>query len=183
VQRLLVHGLIEVMAVGAVLWLFGFVVGGVLTAFLVSARARRVCVTLLARAAELERALAVCEAEAQAAHDRHEAELSAVRERMSMQAEHHAQQLAAAESRITLVRGDREQLRNDMKAISADVLRQTGATMTREIAAQRSADQERAAGELARRIRTSPLAPVRAGGGSGPARYVPAEWAWRSLEC
>jgi chromosome segregation ATPase len=139
------------MAVGAVLWLFGFVVGGTLSACLLLAHARRDRARIVARAAELERAIAVHDAERRASRERHEAEVSALNERLRTQAEHHAQQLAAAESRIALVRGDREQLRDEMKAISADVLRQTGATMTREIAAQRSADHERAAGEIARR--------------------------------
>jgi DNA recombination protein RmuC len=139
------------MTVGAVLWLFGFAVGGLLSAFLVSARARQYHAGLVTRAADLERSLAVHDAEMRAERERHEAALSALHERMGMQAEHHGQQLAAAESRIELVRADREQLRQETKAISADVLRQTGAAMSREIAAQRSADQERAAGELARR--------------------------------
>jgi DNA recombination protein RmuC len=147
----LVHVSIEVMAVGAVLWLFGFVVGGSLCACLLLAHARRDRARIVARAAELERAIAVHDAERRASRERHEAEISALSERLHTQAEHHAQQLAAAESRVALVRGDREQLRDEMKAISADVLRQTGATMTREIAAQRSADHERAAGEIARR--------------------------------
>jgi DNA recombination protein RmuC len=50
-----------------------------------------------------------------------------------------------------LLEASRLQLRDEMKAISTDVLRETGATLGREIAAQRTADAERAAGEMAKR--------------------------------
>ena len=50
-----------------------------------------------------------------------------------------------------LLDASRTQLRDEMKAISADVLRETGETLGREIAAQRTADAERAAGEMAKR--------------------------------
>jgi len=50
-----------------------------------------------------------------------------------------------------LLEASRAQLRDEMKSISADVLRETGETLGREIAAQRNADAERAAGEMAKR--------------------------------
>jgi DNA recombination protein RmuC len=62
---------------------------------------------------------------------------------------------AAAEStqasQRELLQANRAQLRDEMKSISADVLRETGETLGREIAAQRNADAERAAGEMAKR--------------------------------
>ena len=70
---------------------------------------------------------------------------------MATDADQHGMQLAAAEARVELVRGDREQLRRDVQAVSADVLRKTGEDLARENAAQRLADQERAAGELGKR--------------------------------
>jgi DNA recombination protein RmuC len=80
-----------------------------------------------------------------------EAELAGLNERLDAAAEQHRRELAAAEERVEVVRGDREQLRRDVQAVSADVLRKTGEALTREIAAQRLADRERAAGELGRR--------------------------------
>jgi DNA recombination protein RmuC len=50
-----------------------------------------------------------------------------------------------------LLEASRVQLRDEMKAISADVLRETGETLGREIAAQRNVDAERAAGEMQKR--------------------------------
>jgi DNA recombination protein RmuC len=80
-----------------------------------------------------------------------EAELARLNERLDGRMEQHRLELAAAQERVELVRGDREQLRRDVQAVSADVLKQTGEALTREIAAQRLADHERAAGELSRR--------------------------------
>ena len=80
-----------------------------------------------------------------------EADLARLNERLDARAEQHRVELAAAEQRVELVRGDREQLRRDVQAVSADVLKKTGEALTREIAAQRLADHERAAGELSRR--------------------------------
>ena len=59
-------------------------------------------------------------------------------------------QLAAAEARVELVRGDRGRLRRDIQAVSADVL-EAGEDLAPKNAAQRLADQERAAGELGKR--------------------------------
>ncbi|MGA2469494.1 MAG: DNA recombination protein RmuC [Solirubrobacteraceae bacterium] len=50
-----------------------------------------------------------------------------------------------------LLDATRAQLRDEMKSISADVLRETGETLGREIAAQRRVDVERAAGEMSKR--------------------------------
>jgi DNA recombination protein RmuC len=50
-----------------------------------------------------------------------------------------------------LLEANRAQLRDEMKAISADVLRETGQSLGREIAQQRNADAERAAGEMEKR--------------------------------
>ncbi len=45
----------------------------------------------------------------------------------------------------------RERLRDEMKAISADVLKQTGDSLAQRLADQRRSEEERAAGEMARR--------------------------------
>jgi DNA recombination protein RmuC len=55
------------------------------------------------------------------------------------------------ESQLRLLEASRTQLRDEMKAVSTDVLRETSEILGREIAAQRNADAERAAGEMARR--------------------------------
>jgi DNA recombination protein RmuC len=54
-------------------------------------------------------------------------------------------------SQVRLLEASRVALRDEMKAISTDVLRETSATLGREIATQRSADAERAANEMAKR--------------------------------
>jgi DNA recombination protein RmuC len=58
---------------------------------------------------------------------------------------------AAHADQRKLLEASRAQLRDEMKAISADVLRETGQSLGREIAAQRNADAERAAGEMQKR--------------------------------
>jgi DNA recombination protein RmuC len=45
----------------------------------------------------------------------------------------------------------RERMRDEMKSISADVLKQTGDSLAQRLADQRRAEEERAAGEMARR--------------------------------
>ena len=57
----------------------------------------------------------------------------------------------AHSSQLQLLEASRTQLRDEMKSISADVLRETGQSLGREIAAQRTADAERAAAEMAKR--------------------------------
>ncbi|MGA9285830.1 MAG: DNA recombination protein RmuC [Solirubrobacteraceae bacterium] len=47
--------------------------------------------------------------------------------------------------------GSRERMRDEMKSISADVLKQTGDSLAQRMADQRRAEEERAAGEMARR--------------------------------
>ncbi len=67
----------------------------------------------------------------------------------------HARQLAelraAAEEKIALVAGNREQFTEQMKAISADALRQASEQVERLATAQREADRAIAAGELGKR--------------------------------
>ena len=58
---------------------------------------------------------------------------------------------AATEEKIALVAGNREQLAEQMKAISSDTLRQVSEQMERLAAAQREADRATAAGELGKR--------------------------------
>jgi DNA recombination protein RmuC len=93
----------------------------------------------------------VHEVELRALAERHEAELARWSERMDARAEPHCLELGAAEDRVELVRGDREQLRRDVQAVSADVLKKTGEALAREIVAQRLADHERATCELTSR--------------------------------
>ncbi len=47
--------------------------------------------------------------------------------------------------------GNRERMRDEMTAISADVLKQTGDSLAQRLADQRRAEEERAAGEMAKR--------------------------------
>jgi DNA recombination protein RmuC len=49
------------------------------------------------------------------------------------------------------VRPDRERMRDELKAISVDVLAQTGDSLAQRLADQRRAEEERASGEMARR--------------------------------
>jgi DNA recombination protein RmuC len=60
-------------------------------------------------------------------------------------------QLAGSEERVRLTQASREQLREEMKAITSDVLSTTSRTLAEQVAAQRRADEQRAAGELAKR--------------------------------
>ncbi|MCL2769515.1 MAG: DNA recombination protein RmuC [Solirubrobacterales bacterium] len=50
-----------------------------------------------------------------------------------------------------LARARREQLRDELKSISVDVLRQTGDSLAQRLVDQRRAEEERATGEMARR--------------------------------
>jgi DNA recombination protein RmuC len=58
---------------------------------------------------------------------------------------------ASTEEKIALVSGNREQLAEQMKAISGDTLRQVAGQVEKLAAAQREADRATAAGELAKR--------------------------------
>jgi DNA recombination protein RmuC len=59
--------------------------------------------------------------------------------------------VAAHASQLELLEGSRNQLRDEMKGISADVLARTAESLTRELSAQRRIDGERAAGEMGQR--------------------------------
>jgi DNA recombination protein RmuC len=135
------------MAMGLVLFVLGVAVGATGVWLLM----RRHRIDLATREAEFSRSTAVREVELRAVGERHEAEVTRLQERIATDAEQHRMQLAAAEARVELVRGDREQLRRDVQAVSADVRRKTGEALARENAAQRLTDQERAAGELGKR--------------------------------
>jgi len=54
-------------------------------------------------------------------------------------------------SQLELLESSRNQLRDELKGLSADVLERTAASLAREVAAQRQADVERSAGEMSRR--------------------------------
>jgi len=78
------------------------------------------------------------------AEQRHSVELTQLQS-------HHQAQLASVREQVALVQANREQLRDELKAISADVLKATGDSLTQRFAEQRRAEQERSSGELARR--------------------------------
>lgn len=78
------------------------------------------------------------------AERRHEAELAQLHS-------HHEQQLASAKEQVDLVKANREQLRDELKSISADVLKATGESLSQRLAEQRRTEQERSTGELAKR--------------------------------
>jgi DNA recombination protein RmuC len=59
--------------------------------------------------------------------------------------------LAGATVAGALARAGRERMRDEMTAISAEVLKQTGDSLAQRLADQRRAEEERAAGEMARR--------------------------------
>jgi DNA recombination protein RmuC len=102
---------------------------------------------------EFARSTAVREVEVLALTERHDSEITRLEERLQVSAEQHRLQLAAADERVALVCGDREQLRRDVQAVSVDALKKAGETLARENAAQRLADQERAAGEMSKRTK------------------------------
>src|SRR3954469_17709178 len=80
---------------------------------------------------------------------RHAADLAD--ERASAHQQQLAELRAATEEKIVLVSGNREQLAEQMKAISADTLRQASEQVERLATAQRAADRASAAGELGKR--------------------------------
>ncbi len=59
--------------------------------------------------------------------------------------------VAVAACAIVLVRPDRRRMRDELKAISVDVLAQTGDSLAQRLADQRRVDEERSSGEMARR--------------------------------
>jgi DNA recombination protein RmuC len=59
--------------------------------------------------------------------------------------------VASHADQLALLEASRNQLRDEMKGISADVLAKTAESLTRELTAQRRIDGERAAGEMGKR--------------------------------
>jgi DNA recombination protein RmuC len=59
--------------------------------------------------------------------------------------------LCGAAGAVALIRPNRERLRDELKAISLDVLRQTGDSLAQRVAEARRAEEERASGEMAMR--------------------------------
>ena len=94
------------MAMGLVLFVVGVALGATGAWVLM----RRYRIDLATREAEVARSTAVREVELRALVERHDAEVARLQERLATDAEQHRMQLAAAEARVELVRGDREQL-------------------------------------------------------------------------
>jgi DNA recombination protein RmuC len=143
-------------------FLVGLLAGAAVLAILLVPRLRSAIETAGA-ATGAERAKTL---ELKAAVERHEAELEAARRHAAREAEHaarlaaerdsaHERQLAelraATQEKIALVAGNREQLAEQMKAISADTLRQVSEQVEKLATAQREADRATAAGELGKR--------------------------------
>ena len=59
--------------------------------------------------------------------------------------------LFGAACAFALARPSRQRRRDELKSISADVLQQTGDSLAQRLTEQRRAEEERAAGEMARR--------------------------------
>src|SRR5690348_12685264 len=81
--------------------------------------------------------------------------LQTARQQAVSDAQHSERRLAelraATEEKIALVAGNREQLAEQMKAISADALREVSEQVEKLATAQREADRALAAGELGKR--------------------------------
>jgi DNA recombination protein RmuC len=122
------------------LLLFGLLAGAAGLAILLVPRLRA--------AVEAERAV---RSELEAAHLRAEHAARLAAERQSAHECRLAELRAATEEKVALVSGNREQLAEQMKAISSDTLRQVSAQVERLAAAQREADRATAAGELSKR--------------------------------
>jgi DNA recombination protein RmuC len=144
------------------LFLLGLLTGAAAFAILLVPRLRSAIVSARA-ATDAERAAST---ELRVAAERHGAELEAahlqavreaehaarlVGERESAHERHLADLRAAAEEKIALVSGNREQLAEQMKAISTDALRQVSEQVEKLAAARREADRATAAGELGKR--------------------------------
>src|SRR5271166_445389 len=71
--------------------------------------------------------------------------------------------LLGALAAVLLLRADRQRLRDELKAISLDVMAQTGASLAQSVADSRGAERERTAGEMAKRTEEikGMVAPVR----------------------
>jgi DNA recombination protein RmuC len=122
------------------LFLVGILVGAAIVAALLLPRLRTAVEST--RAAGVELRLAEVR---ESAHGRQLAELR-----------------AATEEKLTLVAGNREQLAEQMKAISADATRQISEGLEKVAKAQREADRATAAGELGKRTEeiSRSLAPI-----------------------
>jgi DNA recombination protein RmuC len=144
------------------LFVLGLVTGAVAFAVLLVPRLRS-AIDSARVAMEAERAASI---DLKAAGERHQAELEAARMQAVSEAEHaarlageresaHERQLAelraATEEKVALVSGNREQLAEQMKAISADALRQVSEQVEKLATAQREADRATTAGELGKR--------------------------------
>src|SRR5919106_2569300 len=128
------------MVMTAALILLALLVGVSVSAMLLVPRLRR-AIDAARASAEAERAArlelehaAKLAGERESAHERQLAELR-----------------AATAEKIALVSGNREQLAEQMKAISADTLRQVSEHVEKLATAQRAADRASAAGELGKR--------------------------------
>src|SRR4051794_27143877 len=121
-------------------FLVGLLAGAAAVGILLVPRLRR-AIDAARVAAEAERAAAF--------------ELKAARGQAARDAEHSERQLAelraATEEKIAMVTGNREQLADQMKAISADTLGHVLEQVEKLAAAQRQADRATAAGELGKR--------------------------------
>jgi DNA recombination protein RmuC len=111
----------------------GVLMGAAALAFLLVPRLRGAIDSARAAHVALEHAERLA-GERESAHERRLAELR-----------------AATEEKVALVAGNREQLAEQMKAISTDTLRQVSEQVERLATAQREADRATAAGELGRR--------------------------------
>jgi DNA recombination protein RmuC len=126
------------------LFLLGLLVGAAALASVLVPRLRSAIEA--ERAASLELKAARLQAAREAEHaDRLAGEREAAHERQL------AELRAATEEKIALVSGNREQLAEQMKAISADALREVSEQVEKLAAAQREADRATAAGELGKR--------------------------------
>ncbi len=132
-------------------FLLGLLAGAAIPAALLVPRLRS-AVGRAGAAAEAERAALV---ERKVAAERHEAELESARRLSAERQSAHERQLAelrrATTEKIALVSGNRQQLAEQMKAISGDTLRQVSEQVEKLAAAQREADRATAAGELGKR--------------------------------
>jgi DNA recombination protein RmuC len=126
--------------VDAVFTLFGILLGAAGAAALLGRRLASARAQVRATTSELdgERTLRA------GAEERHAAALAQLHA-------HHEQQIAYVKEQVALVKANREQLRDELKAISADVLKATGESLTQRLAEQRRAEQERSVGEMAKR--------------------------------
>jgi DNA recombination protein RmuC len=91
----------------------------------------------------------------EAEHDREREENEHLSERHELDIaqlkEHHDRQLATVREQVALVKGNREQLRDELKAISTDVLKETGDSLAQRLAESRLAEEQRAASEMNKR--------------------------------